>query len=116
MSIIYSKRATVEVASAARTATGSSGAFSVGHQDFISLMLDVTAVSGTSPSLTLSVEWSPDATNWFTADPVDTFTAVTATGKKVKVFQVKGTTARVTWTISGTTPSFTFSVTAVTGS
>lgn len=116
MSIVFSKKPTVAVASAARTATGSSGSIDVGHQDFLSLMLDVTAVSGTTPSLTLSVEWSHDGATWFTADPVDTFTAVTASGKKVKLFQVKGTVARVTWTISGTTPSFTFSVTSITGS
>jgi hypothetical protein len=61
--------------------------------------------------MTLSVEWSLDGgTTFGPADPVDAFTAVTnvATGVKVKLFDVKGPHYRVVWTITGTTPSFTF--------
>lgn len=116
MSIVFSKRPTVIRASAAATATGQTGAFDVGHQDFISVMADVTAVSGTTPSMTLTVEWSPDGSTWYQGDTADTFTALTAAGKKVKTFQVKGVLARVVYTISGTTPSFTFSLTTITGS
>ena len=115
MSIIFSKRADTILASAARTATGQSNAFSVGNQDFLSVLVDVTAASGTGPSLTVNVEWSHDGTNWFTADPADAFTALTAAGKRTKVFQVKGLVARLNYTIAGTTPSFTFSATALTG-
>ena len=110
----------VVAASAARTTTGSSGPMAVvhsAHQEgdaFLTLGLVTTAVSGTTPSMTLSVEWSFDGgITWCLGDPPDTFTAQTAAGNLTKRFQCKGNVYRVTWTISGTTPSFTFSVTEV---
>lgn len=109
-------KATQILTSAARTATGQSTAFDEGSLDTISVMVDVTAVSGTTPSMTVNVEWSPDNVNWFAADPADAFSAITAAGKKVKQFTVKGLYARLNYVISGTTPSFTFSATAITGS
>lgn len=109
---------TIVAASAARTATGSSGALPVMDMDpsglsTLAIGLNVTAVSGTSPSLTLSVEWSFDGVNFLKGDPVDAFTAVTAVGGAAKSFTPKGMAYRVTWTITGTTPSFTFDVSAV---
>jgi hypothetical protein len=98
------------VPSAARTTTGQSAAQQIGAGDELSLLLDCTAVSGSSPSLTLSVEWSDNGTDWHQSDVADAFTAITAAGKKVKEFDVKGDYYRVVWTISGTTPSFTFQV------
>lgn len=105
-------------ASAARTATGQGTLVKLGaHAEFVSVLVNVTAVSGTSPSCTFTVEWSNDGTTWAQADTADTFTAITATGTKVKQFTVKGLYARLVWTISGTTPSFTFAATSsVTGS
>lgn len=102
--------------SAARTATAQSNAFSVGGNDELAVLVDVTAVSGTSPSMTVNVEWSHDNVNWFSADPVDQFTAITAAAKKVKLFSVKGLYARLNYTITGTTPSFTFSANSIIGS
>lgn len=102
------------VASAARTATGNSGSIAAqGGNENVSVLLACSAVSGTSPSLTLTVEWSHDGTNWAQGDSADTFTAITATGNKVKSFTVKGAFMRLVWTVSGTTPSFTFGVTGV---
>lgn len=114
MSILNSKTTATVLASAARTVTGQSGAFAVGDGETVSVLVDVTAVSGTSPSLTVNVEWSNDGANWFVADPADAFTAVTAADKKAKSFSVKGLMARLNYTISGTTPSFTFAAHAVT--
>lgn len=102
------------LASAARTTTGQSPAFGVDSGETVAVLIDVTAVSGTSPSMTVNVEWTNDGSTWFVADPVDAFTAITAAGKKAKSFTVKGTAARLNYTISGTTPSFTFSAHAVT--
>lgn len=101
--------------SAARTATGQSGAFDEGNLDYLNVLVDVTAVSGTSPTMTVNVEWSHDGSTWFVADPADAFTAITAAGKKVKQFTVKGLYARLNYTIGGTTPSFTFAAYAVYG-
>lgn len=106
----------VILASAARTATAQSTAFSVGQQDHLSVMIDATVVTGTTPSMAVNVEWSHDGTNWFVADPADVFTAITVAGKKVKRFEVKGTVARLNFAITGTTPSFTFSAHVIAGS
>ncbi len=72
------------------------------------LLVNVTAASGTSPSLTLSVEWSNDGTVFATPEVADAFTALTAVAIKVKAFERKAAFYRVVWTITGTTPSFTF--------
>ncbi len=105
------------VASAARTTSGNSGALTVGGPvafgapDTIALLLNVSAVSGTSPSMSVSVEWSMDGTNWAVGDPADAFTAAfTAAGARVRLFDVKAAAYRVVWAITGTTPSFTFTV------
>ena len=98
------------VASAARTTTGtSSGVNSPGGQDECSVLVAVTAVSGTSPSATFTVEWSNDGTAWAKADPEDAFTAITAAANRVKTFKIRGEYLRLAWAITGTTPSFTFS-------
>lgn len=99
------------VASAARTATGQSSTISAPSARAVSLLADITVVSGTTPSLTLSVEWSSDGgTTYFSADPADAFAAITAAAKKVKRFDAKAPHYRIVWTITGTTPSFTFAV------
>lgn len=98
--------------SAARTSSGGSAAFTVGGGDHLAIQVDVTAVSGTTPSMTVSVEWY-DGSQWFQADPAEPFTAITAASSKVKSFTVKGTRARVNFAITGTSPSFTFRVNAV---
>jgi hypothetical protein len=103
------------VPSAARTTSGNSGTASVqvpANVDTVSVLANVTAASGTTPSLVLSVQWSNDGTTWATADPPDTFTAITAAGVVVKAFPVRAAVIRLAWTITGTTPSFTFSADA----
>lgn len=96
------------VPSAARTTTGQSSAIDCGNSRNVALLVDVTAVSGTTPSATFSVEWSHDGTNWFAADPADVMTAITAAAKRVKYVDTKAPNMRLVWTITGTTPSFTF--------
>jgi hypothetical protein len=99
------------VSSAAKTTTGQTGALAAAKGQLLHVLADVTAASGTTPSLTLSVEWSMDAgTTWAQVDATaDAFAAVTATGTKVKTFNVRAPYYRLVWTITGTTPSFTFS-------
>lgn len=103
-------------ASAARTSTGQTGAFAIGDDlagglgGHLNLILNVTAVSGTTPSMTCSVQWSVDGTTWATPSPADAFAAVTATGAVVQQFAVKAPFYRVVYTITGTTPSFTFDI------
>lgn len=101
--------------SGAVTSTSQSSLFSIGTGDDLAVMLDVTAVSGTSPNMTVSVQWSNDGSTWFTADPADAFTALTAAGKVTKLFTVKGLYARLNYALTGTTPSFTFSAHSIIG-
>lgn len=90
-----------------RTASGSGGAAVSAHRTDARLTLDVTAVSGTSPTMTVTVETAGDGVTW---SAVGTFTAVTATGTQRKTFFGLDQYVRVSWTVGGTTPSFTFSV------
>lgn len=78
----------------------------------LSVNVNVTAATGTTPSLTIEVQWSQDGTTFASAATPDVFTAITATGAVVKSFQAKGRYARLKYTITGTTPSFTATVTA----
>lgn len=102
-------------ASAATTTTGQTAGFPTGYQNTLDIFVDITAVSGTTPSMTVNVEWSNDNATWFAADTADSFTAATAAQKRVKEFAVKGNYARLNYTISGTTPSFTWAATALIG-
>lgn len=96
-------------ASAARTTSGDSGTQSgFESASVLRAQLDVTAASGTTPSVTVLLEDTLDGTNWNT---VGTFAAKTATGREVISVATPFTDRlRAKWTISGTTPSFTFSV------
>lgn len=100
---------------AARTTNGNSGSQSVGTGRDVNILVHVSATAGTTPSLALEVEWLDVANNaWAKASPADTFTAITAAGTTVKTFVAKSPQFRVVWTLTGTTPSFTFGLQAYT--
>jgi hypothetical protein len=115
MPVIYSKKYTTIQASAAKTTTFQTVSFDEGSHDKIAVMINATVVTGTGPSMTVNVEWSNDNVTWYSADPVDAFTPITAAATKVKIFDVKGLYGRLNCTISGTTPSFTFAAYAIIG-
>lgn len=95
------------------TATGESGAILPPLSSSIHLIATVSAVSGTLPTLTLGIEWSHDGgTTWAAADTAadQQFTQVSTTGARRKTFQVAGNLYRLVWTVGGTAPSFTVSV------
>lgn len=92
--------------SAARTATGTgSVSEETAHRRNLALVLAITAASGTTPTLDVTVQTSRDGSTWYTAG---TFTQATTTGTERKVFALDRY-VRVIWTIGGTTPSFTWS-------
>lgn len=98
------------LASAARTAGGNQAFPGDGYGTARTLraQLDVTAVLGTTPTMTVLVEDSLDGTNWNT---IGTFAARTAVGREViNITTPFANRLRVSWTMDGTTPSFTFSV------
>lgn len=104
----YYKEDTV-LASVARTATGNSGQLSgYGNCKTLRAQLNVTAASGTTPTLDVLIQDSLDGTNWNT---VGTFTQKTAAARQViDVTTPFADRVRVLYTIGGTTPSFTFDV------
>lgn len=107
------------LASAARTTTGTGTAVELPSlARRFAFQIVCSARSGTTPTLDATVQHSIDGgTTWFT---LVTFTQLTNTGSELKAYaDVEGTTAqfvgrlfRVSYTIGGTTPSFTFGVTA----
>jgi len=102
------------VASAARTTSSTTTSIPHGSDGHVlNLQVTVTAVSGTTPSMALSVLWSQDGTNF---GPVDggaqTFAAITTTGTVCKQVPVVGKFYQLSWTLTGTSPSFTFTVAA----
>lgn len=105
----------IKASSATTTAGNSTDVTMPMGAEFASVLVSVTAVSGTSPTLTPAVQWSNDAgVTWYGADPADVFTTISAVGNVVKTFQVRGTSMRLAWaTPGGTTPSLTFSASVV---
>lgn len=95
------------LASAARTASGSGSAIEVGDRGTLRLDLAVTAAAGTTPTLDVTVETSSNATTWRS---LGTFSQKTAVSSERKSFPGCDRFARVTFSIAGTTPSFTCSV------
>lgn len=76
------------------------------------LMVHVTAASGTSPTLAVSLEQSNDGTTW-TAVPQSAATTVTAVGNSLANATTTQQMCRVVAVVGGTTPSFTFRVAAL---
>lgn len=96
--------------SAARTTSGDGSAVTGWSRSagLAVVKLDVTAVGGTTPSLTVTLQDSPNGSTWTTRD---TFAVKTTTGAETR--SLPGGLApniRASWTIAGTAPSFTFSV------
>jgi hypothetical protein len=76
------------------------------------VMVHVTAASGTSPTLAVSLEQSNDGTTW-TAVPNSAAAVVTAVGNSLANASMTQQLCRVVAVIGGTTPSFTFRVAAL---
>jgi len=69
---------------------------------------NVSAVSGTSPTLNLYVDiQDPASLNWTNQY---TFSTIVTTGLYYQPLQVQSTKYRIRWVVGGTSPSFTFSV------
>jgi hypothetical protein len=99
------------VPSAARTASGDSGVLTGwGVPAVARVQLDVTAAAGLSPTLDVVIEDTLDGTSW---NAVGTFTQSAAVVRQVINLSTPFTDRlRVRWIVTGSTPSFTFSVVA----
>jgi len=94
--------------SVARTATGGGEIYDTGEAKEFVVTLDVSAASGTTPTLDVKLQHS--AYDSVYQDLSTAFTQKTAVSKETKVFTQFHRYVKATWTIGGTTPSFTFSI------
>lgn len=92
------------------TTSGNSGDGCVGPTGTIVFFVNVTAVSGTLPTMDLAIELSPDGVTWYPGQPAITFTQITTTVKAAKTVVSACPHFRVVWTVGGTTPSFTVTI------
>ena len=96
----YGNAVTV-LASGAQTATGQTPAITGANDDgqYVCLLVSVTAASGTTPTLDLKVQWSPDGTNWADPETAQTFTQITGAKNTVQRFPTLAQFYRVAYTI-----------------
>lgn len=73
------------------------------------ILLNVTEVSGTTPTLDVTIQESVDGVVWMT---LFSFAQKTGAGTEVKKTSAFARFLRASWVITGTTPSFTFSLKA----
>lgn len=98
------------VASSARTVDGNAATVAAGSSGIngVTVHINVTAVGGTTPSVTFQIQESLDGgTTWAL---LAASSPVTATGMvPLRYIGPHGQHIRLAWLITGTTPSFTFS-------
>ncbi|SRR5579871_2833159 len=98
------------------TASGTSSVpLNVSQMTEIACFLKVSSVAGTSPSITVTLQDSADGINWANAY---TFPAVTSGSTVLRASwanlgQCIGHYLQASWTITGTSPSISFSVSVV---
>jgi hypothetical protein len=91
-----------------RNTAGNSGNIQTYGGELIRGQLNVTAASGTAPTLNVLIEDTVDGVNYNT---VGTFAQKTSSGREViNITTPFSETLRVSWTIAGTSSSFTFSI------
>lgn len=122
------------IAPAAQTATGQGGGVAVAGITEMLVVVNVTAVSGTTPTLSVYLQSSSDGgTTWYdlphggslilssvaqqgAVEPSgnrNIISGATGTLKAAARYVVFGQYVRAAWAIGGTTPSFTFEVDAI---
>lgn len=94
-----------DLAAVTATGTGGSQDNTTSSTNGFLAHLHVTAVSGTTPNLTAVVQHSSNGSTWAT---LGTFTAATAaTSEFITGTGTVNRYVRISWTVTGTTPSFT---------
>jgi hypothetical protein len=102
---VYSEKYTL--ASAVVTASGNSPSVDVGSAAVLrGAVITASAVGGTTPSLTIQPQTSPDNTNWTNVGTA--FAALTANGSTAaKTVGPLDRYFRLNYTVTGTTPTLT---------
>lgn len=99
------------------TTSGVTAPLAIGPLTTLAVDVDVTAVSGTSASMSLFIERLGTDGHWY---PIWSPTAITAAGVTstsvgpgCATAAVVTSTIRFRWAVTGTTPSFTFSASII---
>lgn len=94
------------------TATGSATAFTTTEFDYVGVFINITAHSGSSPTIVVSLETSFDGgTTWFTLASGSSLNSNTSQQIVVSTpTYVMGPLCKVSYTLGGGTPSFTLTV------
>jgi hypothetical protein len=101
----------VDKASTALTATGNTGTIAADFGASISALVNVTAVSGTTPTMDIALQESFDnGTTWQDIYHLPRITAISTVAVPA---QLIGGRRRWAYTIAGTTPSFTTTITTM---
>lgn len=89
------------------TANATTDPLNVGHYNELMLFLNVTAQTGTTPTLDCKLQYSPDGITW--VDSGDSFTQITTTTGLFfkKAASIFGVYIRLVFTLGGTSPNYT---------
>lgn len=100
----------------AETVSGQSGAIATFNAEAVGLYIDVSAVSGGTPTLDLKIQDSTDGINWYDVPNLASTQISTVSTQVVRptIGQKLGRKMRLVWTLGGSTPSFTFTAEFVT--
>ncbi len=103
--------------STARTTDGAFGPFSVGDLSRVAFDVNVTTVAGVGSNLVFTVDRLGADDVWYPMFTSPNITAArkvsTSIGQGMTIAQSLATNIRITYVITGTTPSFTFSASLV---
>jgi len=94
--------------SAARTTNGQSSNFNVSEFSRLTFYTNVSAASGTSKNLNIKIQESPDQSTWYDMDGLEG--DLSAIGSLRLTTDEQTLYIRVNYSITGTNPSFTFTV------
>jgi hypothetical protein len=102
---------TTDIASAATTSTSTSANVATTNQQSVSFLVNVGAVTGTSPTMDVVVQETYDGTNFY---DIYHFERITASGQYYSpVMKLAGIGIRYVRTLGGTSPSFTNGVSRI---
>lgn len=97
----------------AQTTSGTGAPIEVGEYREALVTLNITAVSGTSPTLAVQIQASDDGgTTWYNL-PNGSFTSASTVSSQAIQISTFGDYIRANFTVAGTSPSFTFGLKAV---
>src|SRR5258708_39485908 len=102
-------------ASGAETSSGSSASFGTGNMGLVGLFVNITAKSGTLPTLIVNIQHSPDNVTWYDVPSLTTssLNIVSAVSTILSNPTPLADYVRCNWTIGGVNPSFTFTTALV---